>query len=106
MDDVAGARALALRLRCEAEDLRALSSAVGATGELAWRSPAAEAFRVRVGAASLRLRATATALDDAALAVELHGEAARAHLAELAELTALAGSVGEAVAGTVARSLP
>jgi hypothetical protein len=100
-------RALAARLRADAERLRVLARRVGGTREVAWRSWAATLFRERVGEQAHSLQRSAGALDEAARRVDAHAdgvEAARAQLVRVAGLGAgLARAAGEAVSRAVER---
>ena len=100
-------RALAARLRADAERLRQLAKRVAATREVAWRSRAASLFRERVAERAHALRCSAGALDEAARRVDAHAdgvEVARAQVVRVAELGAdLARTAGDAVARTVDR---
>jgi len=83
-------RAVAARLRHEADQLRSVSVRVGATRGIAWRSAAANAFRERVAEAVHGERRVAQLLEDAAAAVERHAAAVERVLDELARLARLA----------------
>ena len=100
-------RALAARLRADAERLRQLAKRVGATREVAWRSRAATLFRDRVGERTHALQRSAGALDDAARRVDAHAdgvEVARAQVVRVAGLGAdLARAAGDALSRTVDR---
>ena len=86
-------RAVAARLRREAEQVRAVSGRVGATRGIAWRSAAADAFRERVSEAVHGERRSAQLLDDAAGAVDRHAAAVERVLDELARLARAAQEV-------------
>jgi hypothetical protein len=84
-------RALAARLRADAERLRQLARRVGATREVAWRSRAATLFRDRVGERTHELQGSARSLDEAARWVDAHAdgvEVARAQVLRVAGLGA------------------
>jgi hypothetical protein len=65
-------RLFAARLRREAETVLALASRAGHTREVAWRAPAAQAFRARVGDLVMGLHRVADDLDTAAAALDGH----------------------------------
>jgi len=85
-------RAVAARLRSEAERVQWLAHRVLRTGDVAWRSPAADVYRRRVAERAHALRHCAEELQTAALLVEVHGQAVSAARTELAR-------AGEAIAG-------
>lgn len=88
-------RAVAARLRVDSERVRWLATRVQGTGELAWRSPAASVFRVRVAERANALRRCAGDLDTAARLVEVHAQAVSAAGTELARVgAAIAARVG------------
>jgi uncharacterized protein YukE len=89
-------RAVAARLRHEAEQVRALSSRVGATRGVEWRSAAADAFRDGVAEAGHGERRAAQLLDEAARAVELHAAAVERVLDGLAAVARAAQLLDEA----------
>jgi uncharacterized protein YukE len=81
-------RAVARRLRQEAEQVRVTAGRIGATGDVPWRSGAADAFRERVAQRAAGSRRAAQLLHDAAEAVDQHAravEAVRAGLAGVAD---------------------
>ena len=86
-------RAVAVRLRSDAERVRWLASRALGTGDVAWRSPAATLFRARVAERAHGLRRCAGDLDTAASRVEVHAEAVSAARAELARVLALRARV-------------
>jgi hypothetical protein len=100
-------RAIAARLRADADRLRLLAGRVGRTREVAWRSRAATLFRERVGERAHALQRSARTLDEAAQRVDAHAdgvEVARAHVVRVAGLGAdLARAAGDAVSRTVDR---
>ena len=77
-------RTVAARLRHEGERAHWLAARVIRTGDLAWRSPAADVYRVRVAERGLALRRCADDLHAAACLVDMHGRAVTAARAELA----------------------
>jgi hypothetical protein len=79
-------RAVAARLRREAEQVRAVSLRVGAAHAVEWRSAAAEAFRDRVSEAVHGERRAAHLLEEAALAFDAHAGAVERVLDELARV--------------------
>ena len=88
-------RAVAARLRSEAERVQWLAHRVLRTGDVAWRSPAADLYRWRVAERAHALRHCAEELDTAALLVDVHGQAVSAARTELARAgTAVVGGLG------------
>ncbi|HEY3534542.1 MAG TPA: hypothetical protein VGK60_03165 [Pedococcus sp.] len=79
-------RAVAARLRHEAQQVREVSTRVGAARGVEWRSGAADAFRERVSEAVHGERRAAQLLDEAARAVDLHAAAVERVLDGLAAL--------------------
>ena len=96
-------RALATRLRADAELLRRLATRVGRTRDLAWRSRAATLFRARVGERVHALGCSAQQLDEAATRVQAHAEGVEAARAEVLRVAALGVDFARTAGGAVAR---
>jgi ABC-type transporter Mla subunit MlaD len=78
LDDTSELHAMAHRIRCHADAVRRLAGQLSARADQArWRSPAARAFRERVGRVGHAMRTSAGRLDDAADALDRH--ACRVH---------------------------
>ncbi|WP_457254045.1 hypothetical protein [Pedococcus sp. P5_B7] len=92
-------RVVAARLRAEADRVRWLATRVLGTGDVAWRSPAATLFRVRVAERADGLRRCAIDLETAARLVEVHAEAVTVARAELAQVVAVGAALGARVVG-------
>lgn len=75
MGDPGQLRALAARVRQEAERVRATAHRVEVASDVAWHSPAAYAFRGRVGVRVLGLCRVAQDLDEGAAAIDVHAAA-------------------------------
>jgi uncharacterized protein YukE len=69
---------LVARLRAEAEWTREVTTRVGRAREVTWQSVAARAFRAKVDDLVQGLHRVADELDEAAVALERHGQAVRA----------------------------
>ena len=95
-------RALAARLRADAQLLREFATRVGRTCDVAWRSRAATLFRDRAGERVHGLRRSAEQLDEAAGRVLAHADGVEAARAEVLRVAALGDDLARA-AGGVAR---
>jgi len=95
-------RAVAARVRADADRVRWLAGRVAATGEVSWHSPAADLFRTAVAEQADALRRCAGALEDASRLVELHAAAVASARTELARLLAAGVEVGTTVGARVA----
>ena len=60
------------QVRKLSDDVRALADRTAASGDVRWRSTAAEAFRRRLAEEVARVRSTAAALDEGAAALRRH----------------------------------
>jgi uncharacterized protein YukE len=89
---------LVARLRSEAERTRNVTSRVGHAREVAWQSVAARAFRANVDHVVHGLRRVADELDEAAGALERHGQAVQAARDAIMQ----AGAVGDGLLGVAA----
>ncbi|NNM47567.1 hypothetical protein [Knoellia koreensis] len=98
-------RDLAQRLDAEAEQARALARRVDAVSGVAWQSAAAEAFRERVAEAAIRLRHTATRLDEAADLTRAHALAVERAITALAEVAHDAAAAAQEVGTAVPRAV-
>lgn len=97
--DPAQIRAVAARLRREADEVRSVGARVGAARGVEWRSAAAEAFRDRVTEAVHGERRTAQLLDEAAAALDAHAAGVERTLAELVRLAHATQAAAQRVAG-------
>lgn len=98
-------RAMAARLRADADRLRQLARRVAATREAAWRSRAADLFRDRVGERAQALQRSAGELDDAARRVDAHAEGVEVARAEVARVAGLGADLARAAGGAVTREV-
>jgi hypothetical protein len=98
-------RALAARLRADAERLRQLAKRVGATREVAWRSRAAALFRERVGERAQSLQRSAGELDEAARRVDAHAEGVEAARAQVVRVAGFGADLARAAGGAVTRAV-
>lgn len=94
-------RALAARLRDDAERLRQLARRVGATREVAWRSRAAALFRDRVGERAKALRRSAGELEEAARLVDAHAHGVEVARAQVVRVAGLGADLARAAAGAL-----
>ncbi|KRF21879.1 hypothetical protein [Phycicoccus sp. Soil802] len=94
-------RLISRRLAVDAEHLRRLALQVAATGDVAWRSPAADLFRVQVVARAGGLRCRADELEAAARLLAVHAEAVEGARAAVIRVAALGASLPEAVGGAL-----
>jgi hypothetical protein len=92
-------RAVAVRLRADADRVRWLAGRVLATGDLQWHSPAAALFRARVADHVTSLRRGAADLETASRLFDVHAEAVSVARAELAKAVALGAGVGARLVG-------
>ena len=95
-------RAVAARLRADADRLRWLAGRVVGTGDVAWRSPAASLFHARVAERAQALGRCAVDLETAARLVEVHAEAVSVARAELAKVVAAGAALGAGLAARAA----
>jgi hypothetical protein len=98
-------RALAARLRADAERLRQLARRVGATREVAWRSRAAALFRERAGERAHALQRSAGDLDEAARWVDAHAEGVEAARAQVVRVAGLGADLARAAGSVVSRAV-
>ena len=98
-------RALAVRLRAEAEQVRGLASRVARAREVTWRSPAATLFRQRAQERAHALQHAARRLDEAARRVQAHADAVEAVRVELLRGAALGAGLARAASAAVSRSM-
>jgi hypothetical protein len=103
--DPAQIRALATRLRADAERLRLLAQRVGRTRDIAWRSPAADLFRERVGERVHSLLRSASELDGAAHRVDVHAEAVEEARAEMVRVARLGAGLAQAASDAATRAV-
>lgn len=96
-------RALAVRLRAEAEQVRSLASRVARAREVTWRSPAATLFRERAQERAHGLQHAARRLEEAAGRVQAHAEAVEAVRIELLRVAALGADLARAASAAVSR---
>lgn len=104
MGDPHEIRALATRLRADADRLRQLAVRVGRTREVTWRSRAATLFRERVGERAHALRRSAQQLDEAAGRVQAHADGVEAARAEVLRVAALGADFARAAGEAVTRA--
>ena len=86
-------RAVAARLRADAERVRWLARRVVGTSDVVWHSPTASLFRTRATERAHGLRGCAADLETAARRVEVHAEAVSAARAELVRIAAVGARV-------------
>ncbi|NYG06449.1 hypothetical protein BJ986_000936 [Phycicoccus badiiscoriae] len=96
-------RALAVRLRAEAEQVRRLAWRVALAREVTWRSPAATLFRERAQERAHALQHAARRLDEASRRVQAHADAVEAARVELLRGAALAADLARATSTPVSR---
>ena len=96
-------RALAARLRADAERLRHLARRVGRTRDVAWRSRAATLFRERVAERAHALGCAAQELDEAARRVDAHAEGVEVARAEVARVAARGAELARTAGDVFAR---
>lgn len=104
MGDPHEIRALATRLRADAEQLRQLAARVGRARDVAWRSRAAALYRDRVGERAHALRRSAQRLDEAAGRVQAHADGVEAARAEVLRVAALGADFARAAGQAVTRA--
>jgi hypothetical protein len=98
-------RAVAARLRADAEQLRRLARRVGLAGDVAWRSRAATLFRERVATRAHALRRAAGELDEAAGRVDAHAEGVEVARAEVARVAALGADLARSARDAMTRAV-
>lgn len=96
--DPAQIRALAARLRADAERLRVLARRVAATQDVAWRSRAASLYRDRAAERSRSLQDSAAEVDEAARLVDAHAHGVEAARAEVVRVAGLGAGLGAGLA--------
>ena len=94
-------RALATRLRDDAERLRQLARRVGATRGVAWRSRAAALFRDRAGERAQAVRRSAGELDEAARLMDAHAEGVEVARAQVVRVAGLGADLARSAAGAI-----
>lgn len=98
-------RALAARLRADADRLRLLAGRAGRTREVAWRSRAAALYRERVGERAHALQGSARSLDEAAQRVDAHADGVEEARAEVVRVAGLGADLARAARDAASRTV-
>lgn len=89
------------RLAADADRVRWLARRLSQVGDVAWQSPAAHAFRVRVGEHVVALGRCGDDLDASARHLAVHAQAVEAARAEVLRVAALGASLADLAGGAV-----